>query len=198
MLKEFLCRFPCEQKNVKSRSKIAPFFKWASFWNLIFKKENNYIFQKKIILTTQRSRNFACDNYFFPKTRANKNKQWTHLGAFNLLCKVERYLPDTSVKIWTWQESDSTVYRCHCCLRGYCTPGPYFWKLCAFSQKIKQLRTKYSMDLDRNVPRNSKITVLLQLRPLLWSYSEKCAKIHIFHVLSHKSITTWVSEIPMQ
>ena len=39
-------------------------------------------------------------------------------------------------------------------LRGYCTPGPYFWRLCAFSQKIKQLRTKYPMDLDRNVPRN--------------------------------------------
>ena len=84
------------------------------------------------------------------------------------------------------------------CLRGYCTPGPYFWRLCAFSQKIKQLRTKYSMDLVRNVPRNSKITVLLQWRPLLWSYSQKCAKINIFHVLNHKSITTWVSEIPMQ
>ena len=48
------------------------------------------------------------------------------------------------------------------CLRGYCTPGPYFWRLCTFSPKIKQLRTKYPMDLVRNVPRNSKITVLLQ------------------------------------
>ena len=47
-------------------------------------------------------------------------------------------------------------------LRGYCTPGPYFWRLCAFSQKIKQLRTKYPMDMVRNVLRNSKITVLLQ------------------------------------
>ena len=47
-------------------------------------------------------------------------------------------------------------------LRGYCTPGPYFWRLCAFSQKIKQLRTKHPMDLVRNVPRNSKITILLQ------------------------------------
>ena len=83
-------------------------------------------------------------------------------------------------------------------LRGYCTPGPYFWRICAFSQNIKQLRTKYPMDLVRNVPRNSKITVLLQWRPLLWSYSQKCAKINIFHVLNHKSITTWVSEIPMQ
>ena len=52
-------------------------------------------------------------------------------------------------------------------LRGYCTPGSYFGRLCAFSQKIKQLRTKYSMDLVRNVPRNSKNTVLLQLRQLL-------------------------------
>ena len=57
------------------------------------------------------------------------------------------------VKIW---------YFVNNCLRGYCTPGPYFWRLCAFSQKIKQLRTKYPMDLVRNVPRNSKITVLLQ------------------------------------
>ena len=83
-------------------------------------------------------------------------------------------------------------------LRGYCTSGPYFWRFCAFSQKIKQPRTKYPMDLVRNVPRNSKITILLQCRPLLWSYSEKCAKINIFHVLSHKSITTWVSETPVQ
>ena len=51
----------------------------------------------------------------------------------------------------------------HILLRGYCTPGPYFWRLCAFAQKIKQLRTKFLiMDLNRNVPRNSKITVLLQ------------------------------------
>ena len=83
-------------------------------------------------------------------------------------------------------------------LRGYCTSGPYFWRFCAFSQKIKQPRTKYPMDLVRNVSRNSKITILLQCRPLLWSYSEKCAKINIFHVLSHKSITTWVSETPVQ
>ena len=48
-------------------------------------------------------------------------------------------------------------------LRGYCTPGP-FWRLCAFSQKIKQHWTKYPMDLIRNVPRNSKITVLFQYR----------------------------------
>ena len=32
-------------------------------------------------------------------------------------------------------------------LRGYCTPGPYIWRLCAFRQKIKQLWTKYPMDL---------------------------------------------------
>ena len=79
----------------------------------------------------------------------------------------------------------------HVYLRGYCTPDPYFWRLCAFSQKNRQLWTKYPMDLVRNVPRNSKITVLLQLRPLLCSYSEKCATIDIFYVLSHKSITTW-------
>ena len=47
-------------------------------------------------------------------------------------------------------------------LRGYCTSGPYFWRLFAFSQKMKQLWTKKPMDLVRNVPRNSKTTTLLQ------------------------------------
>ena len=96
----------------------------------------------------------------------------------------------TSIKNTTWYWGHD--------LRGYCTSGPYFWRFCAFSQKIKQPRTKYPMDLVWNVPRNSKITILLQCRQLLWSYSEKCAKINIFHVLSHKSITTWVSETPVQ
>ena len=39
--------------------------------------------------------------------------------------------------------------------KGYSTTGPpYFWRLSAFSQKRKQLWTKYPMDLVRNVPRN--------------------------------------------
>ena len=83
-------------------------------------------------------------------------------------------------------------------ISGTAPLGLIFWRLCAFSQNIKQLWTKNLMDLVRNVPRNSKITVLLQQVSLLWSYSEKCAKINILHVLNHKSITTWVSEIPVQ
>ena len=35
-----------KSKNVKSRSKIALLFKWAPFWNLISKKDNNYVFLK--------------------------------------------------------------------------------------------------------------------------------------------------------
>ena len=53
-------------------------------------------------------------------------------------------------------------------LRGYCTSGPYFSRICVFLQKIKKLLTKYPMALIRNVPRNSEITVLFQLRPWLW------------------------------
>ena len=114
--------------------------------------------------------------------KRKKRHYWSHAGRFSgsfSICCRSRWHPAKS-------------------LRGYCTSGPYFWRFCAFSQKIKQLRSKYPMDLVRNVPRNSKITILLQCRPLLWSYSEKCAKINIFHVLSHKSITTWVSETPVQ
>ena len=48
--RNFLCLFAGDQKNVKSRSKIAFFFfKWAPFWNLFSKNENYHIFEKEII-----------------------------------------------------------------------------------------------------------------------------------------------------
>ena len=34
-------------------------------------------YKRKIIETTQKRHNFACDNYTFPKTLANKSKRWT-------------------------------------------------------------------------------------------------------------------------
>ena len=48
-------------------------------------------------------------------------------------------------------------------LKGVLHPWALFLKTFVhFLKKIKQLRTKYPMDLVRNVPRNSKITVLFQ------------------------------------
>ena len=79
-----------EGKQVKN----CPFFQWAPHWNLISKKETNYIFQKKITWTTQKRHNFACDNYIFHKTRGNKNKQWTHYSALQLevTCQTGQHL----------------------------------------------------------------------------------------------------------
>ena len=34
--------------------------------------------------TTQKRHNFACDNYIFPKTRGNKNKERTHSTPINV------------------------------------------------------------------------------------------------------------------
>ena len=121
---------------------------------------------------------------------------WTSSASFPLFFqKVEILIP---LEVYAYVVTACLISLATFNLRGYCTSGPYFWRLCAFSQKIKQLWTKYCMDLVRNIPRNSKITVLLQWRSLLWNYSEKCVKINIFHVLSHKSITTWGSKIPVQ
>ena len=47
-------------------------------------------------------------------------------------------------------------------------------------QQQQQLWTKFPTDLVRNVLRNSKITVLLQERPLLWSYSKKMCENQYF------------------
>ena len=52
------------------------------------KKENSYIFQKKIIQTTQKDTILNVTNYIFPKTRANTNMQWTHYSALKSLIDV--------------------------------------------------------------------------------------------------------------
>ena len=74
--------FPWWLKNVKRRSTIAFFFKWASFWNLISKKETIIFFRRKLSQLHKKTHNFASDIYIFAKARGNQNKQWTHLGTF--------------------------------------------------------------------------------------------------------------------
>ena len=47
-----------------------------------FQKREQLHFSEEIYLNyTQKRHNFACDIYIFRRTRANENKQWTHLGA---------------------------------------------------------------------------------------------------------------------
>ena len=85
VLKEF-CVVSLVTKKVKSRSIIAPFFlNWAPFWNLISIKANNLFFIRKLSELYKKRHNFACDICISPKTRGNKNKQWTHLGALQKL-----------------------------------------------------------------------------------------------------------------
>ena len=81
------CVFSLVTKNVKSRVKNNPCFKWGPFWNLVFKNKNYYIFQKEIIETTTNRHNFACDNYIFPKARTNKTSSgpiWVPLRRLSL------------------------------------------------------------------------------------------------------------------
>ena len=67
--------FPWWLKNVKSRSKIALFQIWFPKKKIItfFRRKLSKLHKKDTIL-------HVSDNYIFPKTRANKNEQWTHLG----------------------------------------------------------------------------------------------------------------------
>ena len=88
MLKEFL-QLSLVTKKCESRPKIALFFKWAPFWNLISKKRKQLRSSEvKYLNCTKNSNsnnnnNFACDNYIFLKTRGNRNKQWTHSTPLN-------------------------------------------------------------------------------------------------------------------
>ena len=45
------------------------------------KRKQLHFSEENYLNYTKKGHNFACDNYIFPKTRANKDKQWTHLGA---------------------------------------------------------------------------------------------------------------------
>ena len=80
-------------------------------------------------------------------------------------------------------------------------PWALFLKtLCNFAKKnikkIKQLWTKKILSIWSEMFQGTqKYSFTSADTLLLWSYSKKFAKINIFHVLSHKSITTWVSEI---
>ena len=84
------CNFLLVTKNVKSRSNIALFFKWAPFWNFISKKRKQLRFSEVNYLKYTKRPNFALDNYIFPKTRGNKNKQWPHITPLRLFPKMFR------------------------------------------------------------------------------------------------------------
>ena len=43
-----------------------------------FQKRKQLRFSEVNFLNYTKRPNFACDNYSFPKTSGNKNKQWTH------------------------------------------------------------------------------------------------------------------------
>ena len=68
--------FPWWLKNVKNVSKIAPFSNERHLRMCIAKKTTIEFFRRKLSKLYEKIQ-FLCDNYIFPETRANKNKQGT-------------------------------------------------------------------------------------------------------------------------
>ena len=83
--------FPWWLKNVKSRSKIT-LFQMSAILKFDFQKRKQLHFFRKLSELHKRH-NFACDNYIFRKTRANKNKQWTHVSASKRIYLFLFFLP---------------------------------------------------------------------------------------------------------
>ena len=80
--------FPWWLKNVKSRSKIAPFSNERHFEIWFPKKKTITFLWSKLSKLHKKRLNFACGNYIFPKTRGNKNKPWTHSTPLKLKTKT--------------------------------------------------------------------------------------------------------------
>ena len=68
-----------------------------------FQKRKQLRFSEVNYLNYAKRPNFACDNYIFPKTRINKNHQWTHstpLNKKNLV--ITRHIPFKGIFINFW------------------------------------------------------------------------------------------------
>ena len=58
-----------------------------------FQKRKQLRFSEANYLNYTKRPNFACDNYTFPKTRGNMNKQWTHstpLTEIDMIFKIDQ------------------------------------------------------------------------------------------------------------
>ena len=79
VLKEFFATFPVWLKMWKV-DQNSPFFQMSAILKFDFQKKTTTFFWSKVsrLHTHTKQSKFACDNYIFPKTRGNKNKQWTH------------------------------------------------------------------------------------------------------------------------
>ena len=81
-------------------------------------------------------------------------------------------------------------------IKGVLHPWASFLKtLCIFSKK-NVILDKVSYRSGQKCSKELKNYSFTSVEAIV--YSKKCAKINILHVLNHKSITTWVSEIPVQ
>ena len=79
------------------------------------RKQSHFSEENYLIKLHKKRHNFACDHYIFPKTRSNKNKQWTHMGALNVYIfdGFARILPPnllTGVNIMSFR-SDKDIVR---------------------------------------------------------------------------------------
>ena len=72
------CNFPLVTKKCESRSKIALFFQMSAILKFDIQKRKQLLRFSELSKLHKKRPNFACGNYIFPKTRGNKNKQWTH------------------------------------------------------------------------------------------------------------------------
>ena len=52
----------------------------------------NTFFRRKLSKLHKKRHNFACDNYIFPKTKGNKNKQWKSITLPLKYQSHEKYL----------------------------------------------------------------------------------------------------------
>ena len=60
------------------------------------KRKQLHFSHEKLSKLHKKRHNFACDHYIFPKTWANKNKQWTQMGA----------------DIWSWPVGGGVLQCC--------------------------------------------------------------------------------------
>ena len=124
---------------------------------------------------------------------SNSCMQWKSFFDWHLLVSHLSQKCLTVIKIWFCRK-ELLVYRIIRILKVYYPWTLFFKTLCIFS-KNKATLDKVSYGSGQKCSKELKNHSCTLVETTVVKLQKKCAKINIFHVLSHKAITTWVSEI---
>ena len=123
-------------------------------------------------------------NVVYQQLSTSQNTMFCFVGLFVCLFVFFMMTWINSTNLLTLHINTCSIKR----LKAVLHPGPYFRKLCVFSQKnFATLDKVYPMDLIKKCSKELKDHSCILENSMVVKFHKNVLKIHIFHVLIHKS-----------